>query len=113
MERVVVLSAGQPLTSANVTPPGRGQRRLRPAGARGDDLQALIQHLIRVGIQAQPADEGNLYDLLVGGVERELIEQVLQQCKGVQVTAARKLGINRNTLHKKVTEFSIIGPTGT
>ena len=37
----------------------------------------------------------------LGGVERELIEQVLAECDDVQVTAARKLGINRNTLHKK------------
>ena len=29
------------------------------------------------------------------------IEQVMQKCGGVQVNAARWLGINRNTLHKK------------
>jgi Nif-specific regulatory protein len=39
-------------------------------------------------------------------VERELIEQVLHQCGDVQVTAARRLGINRNTLHKKVSEYN-------
>jgi Nif-specific regulatory protein len=43
---------------------------------------------------------------IVGGVERELIEQVLKQCDNVQVKAARRLGINRNTLYKKVTEFN-------
>jgi len=37
----------------------------------------------------------------VGGLERELIEEVLRQCDGVQVAAADRLGINRNTLHKK------------
>jgi len=26
----------------------------------------------------------------------------MQECKGTQVAAARRLGINRNTLHKKV-----------
>lgn len=111
IERLVVLSAGQPLDRTNLLPPGKGQRRLRPSGARGDDLAGLIQNLVRIGIQA-PVEEGKLYDRLVGGVERELIEQVLQQCDHVQVKAAARLGINRNTLHKKVTEFSITGPAG-
>ena len=35
----------------------------------------------------------------------ELIEQVMRQCDGVQVKAATRLGINRNTLHKKIEEF--------
>ena len=47
-----------------------------------------------------------LYDRLVGGVERELIEQVLPLCDNVQVKAAARLGINRNTLHKKVESFA-------
>jgi len=53
-----------------------------------------------------PADEGRLYDRLVGGVERELIEQVMQMSDNVQVKAAARLGINRNTLHKKLSEFA-------
>ena len=54
-------------------------------------------------MQALP--EGTLYQEVVGAVERELIEQVLQTCGGVQVKAAKSLGINRNTLHKKVEEY--------
>jgi two-component system, NtrC family, response regulator AtoC len=38
-------------------------------------------------------------------VERELIEQVLKMCGSNKVAAARKLGINRNTLHQKLTRF--------
>ena len=68
-------------------------------------MPALIQNLVRVGIQGSPPDEGRLYERLVGGVERELIEQVLQLCDNVQVKAATRLGINRNTLHKKVSDF--------
>ncbi|MCS6851243.1 MAG: sigma-54 dependent transcriptional regulator [Gemmataceae bacterium] len=104
MERLVVLTAGQPWTPKLVPPPGAG-RRLRPGGSRGDDLASLIQQLVRVGIQTFPADEGRLHERLVGGVERELIEQVLQLCDNIQVKAASRLGINRNTLHKKVSEY--------
>ena len=41
----------------------------------------------------------------IGTVERELIEQVMVLCDQVQVKAAGILGINRNTLHKKVSEY--------
>jgi two-component system response regulator AtoC len=103
MERAVVLAAGQPLTPGLLTPPGRAERRWRPLKARGGDLSGLIQQLVRQGIQSLP--EGDLSDRIVGAVERELIEQVLQKCGRVQVTAAKMLGINRNTLHKKVGEY--------
>jgi DNA-binding NtrC family response regulator len=107
MERAVVLaSAGGPqarLTPDLLTAPGRGERRWRAARPRGGDLQGLVQQLVRLGVQTLP--DATLYDRVVGSVERELIEQVLQQCGGVQVTAARRLGINRNTLHKKVEDY--------
>jgi DNA-binding NtrC family response regulator len=103
VERLVVLSNGQPLTPDLLSMPGHS-RRLRPARSRGNDLQSLIQNLVRAGIQGLP--EGTLDKQIVGAVERELIEQVLQMCDGVQVTAAKRLGINRNTLHKKLSEYA-------
>jgi DNA-binding protein Fis len=56
-----------------------------------------------MGIQSLP--DGALHDRLVGDVERELIEQVMSDCEQVQVKAAQKLGINRNTLHKKLSDY--------
>jgi DNA-binding NtrC family response regulator len=105
IERAVVLADGQPLNAEVLVQPGRGERRLRPARSRGTNVPGLIQQLVRVGIQCIPED-GTLYQRLVGGVERELIEQILQLCDQVQVKAAARLGINRNTLHKKVSEFA-------
>ena len=49
----------------------------------------------------------DLHDRIVGQVERELIQQVLQACERVQIKAAARLGINRNTLHKKLSEYRI------
>ena len=109
IERLVVLSNGRPLTPEMLAAPGgRGERRLRPGGGRAQDVPGLVQALVRLGIQTVQED-GKLYDLLVKGVERELIEQVLQLHKGVQVTAAKRLGINRNTLHKKLDEYAMPG----
>jgi DNA-binding NtrC family response regulator len=107
IERAVVMANGHALEPAMLSLPGRNERRLRPAGARTGDVLSLIQHLVRVGIQSLPTEEGSLYERLVGGVERELIEQVMQLCDNVQVKAAARLGINRNTLHKKLSEFAV------
>ncbi len=107
IERAVVMANGHPLEPGMLSLPGRHERRLRPAGTRTGDVLSLIQHLVRVGIQSLPTEEGNLYERLVGGIERELIEQVMQLCDNVQVKAAARLGINRNTLHKKLSEFAL------
>jgi DNA-binding NtrC family response regulator len=107
MERAVVLADGGPITTEILSLPGSGERRLRPSGTRTGDLLAHIQTLVRTGIQTLPAEDGRLHDRLVGGVERELIEQVMQLCDNIQVKAAARLGINRNTLHKKLSEFNL------
>jgi DNA-binding NtrC family response regulator len=103
MARAVVLASGRPLTPDLLSPPGRSERRWRPLKPRGGgDLQGLIGQLVRQGIQTLPAE---LHKHIVDAVERELIEQVLQMHNGVQVKAAKTLGINRNTLHKKVEQY--------
>ena len=49
----------------------------------------------------------NLYDLMIGLVEKPLLRAVLRETGGNQVRAAQILGINRNTLRKKLTEHRI------
>jgi two-component system, NtrC family, nitrogen regulation response regulator GlnG len=49
----------------------------------------------------------NLYDLIIGLVEKPLLRAVLRETTGNQVRAAQILGINRNTLRKKLTEHGI------
>ncbi len=110
IERLVVLSDGDKL-SADVLrldrtrATGRNVRGSTPAAPL--DLPALMRLLVRTGVSAALPGDHKLYDSIVGGVERELIEQVLKQCEGVQVKAALRLGINRNTLHKKYEEFRV------
>jgi two-component system nitrogen regulation response regulator GlnG len=53
------------------------------------------------------AAAGDLHALLISAVERPLIEVVLERAGGNQVKAAEMLGINRNTLRKKITELGI------
>ncbi len=51
---------------------------------------------------------GDLYDLVIGEVERPLFEAVMDYTQGNQSQAAGILGINRGTLRKKLRTYSII-----
>ena len=107
MERAVILSDGPDLTVAHLPPQLRGEAPPRPIRARGGDLSALTTELVRQGVLAAGPHANDLHDRIVGQVERELIQQVLATCDRVQIKAAARLGINRNTLHKKLGEFRI------
>jgi Fis family transcriptional regulator len=51
---------------------------------------------------------GELYDLVIGEVERPLFKAVMDYTDGNQSQAAGILGINRGTLRKKLRTYSII-----
>ena len=51
---------------------------------------------------------GDLYDLVIGEVERPLFKAVLDYTQGNQSEAACILGINRGTLRKKLRTYSLI-----
>ena len=104
VERAVVLSHGGPLRLDRVGPPGREPEKWKRATGPHADVGSLIQELVGSVVESASLTRGDLYDRLIKRVERELIEQVLVRCGGVHVSAAKALGINRNTLHKKVTE---------
>ena len=53
-----------------------------------------------------------LYPRALAEFEIPLLQHVMRQAKGNQLKAASLLGINRNTLRKKLTEYGI-GPSGT
>jgi two-component system nitrogen regulation response regulator GlnG len=49
----------------------------------------------------------DLHPMVVTRIEKALIAQVLAQTKGSKVKASKILGISRNTLHRKMTEYKI------
>lgn len=104
IERLVVLSEGRKI-SPDLLKFGKPKYSLRSLKPRAEDVPSLIRKLVEVGTRHALPAGAQLYDFLVGGVERELIEQVMLQCDGVKVTAAERLGINRNTLHKKLEQY--------
>ena len=50
---------------------------------------------------------GHLHELIMGGIEKPLVEIVLKETGGNQTQAANILGVNRNTLRKKIVEYKI------
>ena len=48
-----------------------------------------------------------LYDRVLEDVERPLIQLTLAATRGNQVRAAEVLGLNRNTLRKKIQELGV------
>jgi two-component system nitrogen regulation response regulator GlnG len=54
-------------------------------------------------------DRGDIYSMVLQRVEKPLITLVLKKTDGNQVRAANLLGINRNTLRKKIKELGIRG----
>jgi two-component system response regulator AtoC len=118
VERAVILGTGPELRVEHLPPQLRGKPLPRPIRPRagGTDLTALCADLVRQGVSTAGPVANDLYDRIVRQVERELIEQVLQSCDRVQIKAASRLGINRNTLHKKLSEYRLdesgLRPTG-
>lgn len=74
-------------------------------------LEALVADKVREFVRKMAhAEQTGLYHLLLAEFERPLIRITLEETRGNQVAAARLLGINRNTLRKKIGELGIAVP---
>lgn len=107
IERSVVMADTDELTVDLLPEVVRGGGQKRPSILRGADLETLTYEVVQTGLTTSGKDADNLYGKILNPVERELIEQVMQSCNNVQTKAAAKLGINRNTLHKKLKEYDL------
>ena len=107
VERAVVLAPGDQLTSDLLPEPVLGRKSPRVGRRRAADLSAISHELVEHGLATAGAQEENLHAKIVSRVERELIAQVMAACDNVQIKAAARLGINRNTLHKKLKEYEL------
>jgi DNA-binding NtrC family response regulator len=107
VERAVVLAPGDELT-CDLLPEGvLGQKPRRIGRLRTADMETLAAELIEQGIAAGGPQADNLQAMIVNRVERELIAQVMAECDNVQIKAADRLGINRNTLRTKIEEYGL------
>lgn len=72
-----------------------------------------IAQCIETSLQQYFADlEGQtpcgVYDMVIEQVEQPLLRCVMEACGGNQTRAAQMLGLNRNTLRKKLSQYSLL-----
>ena len=80
-------------------------------GRRSDGELSLPELITReVDATLDDPDPREIYRTVLERVERPLLETVLARTEGNQIRAAALLGINRNTLRKKISELDIQVP---
>ncbi len=79
---------------------------IKGATARGGSNQA-ISDIVNNLVSNLEESSGNVYTDIINKFEKQLLEIILDQTNGNKKKAAEILGINRNTLAKKLTEFDL------
>lgn len=83
----------------------------KTTGANGKEALSLEDYLEwKMGDFVKGMRNGsgrNLHPMLITAIERPLITRALQETKGNQIQAAELLGLNRNTLRKKIHDLHI------
>ncbi len=80
------------------------------ANLQNVSLEKLVQSKLEVLFSQQQEAQvelNGLYNVVLEQVERPLIEIALKNYNGNQVKTAQLLGINRNTLKKKIDNYKI------
>ena len=110
VRRLVVLNPDEVLNDDAVSAELTQLERSMPVS---DDEQASLATLVERHLAAHFAEYGErlppsgLYDRIIREVERPLIAISLGAARGNQIRAAQLLGVNRNTLRKKIRELGV------
>jgi len=78
----------------------RAEAEVAPGGA---DLDAAVSQWLR----SEAPPQGRVYDEALAAFERPLFAQILRETGGNQLRAAQILGINRNTLRKRLGDLAL------
>ncbi|MCA1940612.1 MAG: nitrogen regulation protein NR(I) [Caenispirillum bisanense] len=80
-----------------------------PAGTDGEGLSDMVERHLRdyFSAHADGLPPPGLYDRILREIERPLLALTLESTRGNQIRAAQVLGLNRNTLRKKIRDLDI------
>ena len=107
MRRMSVLARDERIDAAEVRTMLGDAAPQRTIGDTGIEA-AIHARLARMSVEEPTAlDDGTLYDRIIAEVERPLIEALLMRHGNNQLRAAKALGINRNTLRKRLDVLGI------
>jgi Fis family transcriptional regulator len=93
-----------------MTPNLNNSENLFVANLQQVSLEKLVKSKLEVLFQQQKEAQvelNGLYNIVLEQVERPLIELALKAYNGNQVKTALMLGINRNTLKKKIDNYKV------
>jgi Nif-specific regulatory protein len=107
IERGVVLSNDEDFTEELLPLSVRMFAAQRRTTQSSESVETLTRRLSEQAMADYELREGEIYQLVIDQIEHALIERALSKCGGVKTKAADFLGINRNTLNKKVKELGI------
>lgn len=108
IKRAVILSNDPLLTSLDFA--GLAERAsVEPQSASPEaSLEEIVDTKLRACMHGiEKLDKGEIHAMVLEQVERPLIRFILEKTRWNQVRTADILGINRNTLRKKITELGI------
>jgi Nif-specific regulatory protein len=107
IERAVVLSRDEDFTEDLLPLSVRMFAQQRRTSHSSESIETLTRRLADQSISDYELREGEIYQLVIDQIEHALIDRALARCGGVKTKAADFLGINRNTLNKKVKDLGI------
>lgn len=109
LKRLAVTALGAEITCAETEAALSGQGSETPREAEGEKLSASVaRHLARYfELHGGALPPPGLYDRILREIEVPLLEIAMDATAGNQAKCADLLGINRNTLRKKLTDLDI------
>ena len=107
IERATVLSSNDDFTEDLLPLNIRMFAGQRKAGTTEESIEHLARRVADQAVADYEHREGEIHGLVIDAIEGSLIERALQRCGGVKTKAADYLGINRNTLNKKVKDLNL------
>lgn len=107
IERAVVLSTGEEFTDDLLPLQIRMYAQQTRGDSRDESIESISAKLAEHAIRQYQMYDGQVYQMVIDEIERQLIREALGHNNGVKTRTADFLGINRNTLNKKVKDLRI------
>lgn len=109
--RLVLTSREDRISSATISALTSASDMVSDTVTAGCSFDAAVSQFLQ-DHRARGHSRERIYARALAAFEKPLLQMILSQAKGNQLQAAAILGINRNTLRKKLTEYGLVGSRG-